>query len=135
MGGSRAGESVWETQPVVQNLGLEEQFEYGRRNRSAVGAACRSAKGTVLDLDFLKPRFRTTGSAEKKGKVVLGSSEWVQEKPTGGAGWAMGSNPFNLVGVGLVKSFKGPIGPKLKRPIPQCSFLGGYFPLGLPQRL
>ncbi|KAL6335486.1 hypothetical protein AAG906_029729 [Vitis piasezkii] len=90
VGGSR-GESVWETQPVVQNLGLEEQFEYGRRNRSAVGAACRSAKGTVLDLDFLKPRFRTTGSAEKKGKVVLGSSEWVQEKPTGGAAglWAL----------------------------------------------
>ena len=66
-----------------------------------------------MDLDFLKPRFRTTGSAEKKRKKILGSSEWVQEKSTGEAGWAVGSNPFSLVGMGLAKSFKGPIGPKL----------------------
>ena len=117
---------------MVQNLGLEEQFEYGRRNRSAVGAACRSAKGTVLDLDFLKPRFRTTGSAEKKGKVVLGSSEWVQEKPTGGAAWAVGSNPFSFVGMGLAKSFKGRIGPKLKEAHPLVFLFGRLFSLGAP---
>ena len=127
VGGSRAGESVWKTQPVVQNLGSEEQFEYGRRNRSAVGASCRSAKGTVLDLDFLKPRFRTTGSAEKKGKKILGSSEWVQEKSTGEAGWAVGSNPFSLVGMGLAKSFKGPIGPKLKKVHPPVFLFGRLF--------
>ena len=85
------------------------------------------AKGTVLDLDFLKPRFRTTGSAEKKSKKILGSSEWVQEKSTGEAGWAVGSNPFSLVGMGLAKSFKGPIGPKLKKVHPPVFLFGRLF--------
>ena len=42
---------------------------------------------------------------EKKGKEVLGPSEWVHEKPTGGASWGVGSNPFNPMGVGLAKGF------------------------------
>ena len=124
VGGTCAGGSVWETQHVVQSWGSEEQFEYGRRNR---GAAGRLAKGTVLDSDFIGPESRTVGCVENKGKEVLGSSEWVQEKPTGGAGWAMGSNPFSLAGVGLVKSFKGPIGPKLKEAHPPVFLFGRLF--------
>ncbi|RVX05910.1 hypothetical protein CK203_023878 [Vitis vinifera] len=38
VGGSRTGESVRESQPVVQKLGSKEQLEYGR-SRGAVGAA------------------------------------------------------------------------------------------------
>ena len=30
---------------------------------------------------------------------MLDSSEWVHEKPTGGAGWAVGSNPFSPMDV------------------------------------
>ena len=69
---------------------------------------------------------------EKKGKEVLGPSEWVHEKPTGGSSWVVGSNPFNPMGVGLAKGFRGLLGLRLKRPIPLLSFLGGSFLLGLP---
>ncbi|RVX12788.1 hypothetical protein CK203_009733 [Vitis vinifera] len=51
--GSHVGENVRESQPSVQKLRSEEQFKYGRRNRGVVGVAGRSAKGTVLDSDFL----------------------------------------------------------------------------------
>ncbi|RVW48739.1 hypothetical protein CK203_076057 [Vitis vinifera] len=81
----------WEAPPWF--LRSEEQFKYGRRNRGVVGVAGRSAKGTVLDSDFLGLGSRTASCVEKKGKEVLGSSEWEQEKPTSGAGWAVGSNP------------------------------------------
>ena len=120
MGGSRAGESVRESQPVDQNLGLEEQFEYGRRNKGAIGAAGRPTKGIVLDSDFLRLGSRTAGCVEKKGQEVLGSSEWVQEKPTGGAGWVVGSS--SLVDVGLAKGFMRPIGLKIKEAHPPFLF-------------
>ena len=67
-------------------MGSKEQFEYGRRNRGAVGAAGRPTKGTALDSDLLGLGSRTVGCVEKKGKEVLGSSEWVHEKPMGGVG-------------------------------------------------
>ena len=116
--GSHVGENVRESQPSVQKLRSEEQFKYGRRNRGVVGVAGRSAKGTVLDSDFLGLGSRTASCVEKKGKEVLGSSEWEQEKPTSGAGWAVGSNPSNPMDVGLAKGFMGPIRPKFKEAHP-----------------
>ena len=57
---------------------------------------------------------------KKKGQEVLGSSEWVQEKPTGGAGWVVGSS--SLVDVGLAKGFMRPIGLKIKEAHPHFLF-------------
>ena len=122
MGGSRAGGSVRESQPVDQNLGSKEKFEYGRRNRGAVGAASRPTKGIVLDLDFIGLESRTASCVEKKRQEILGSSEWVQEKPNSGAGWVVGSNPSSLVDVGLAKGFMRPIWLRIKEAHPPFLF-------------
>ena len=54
------------------------------------------------------PGSGPTGCVEKKRKEVLGSSKWVQKNPMGGVGWAMGSNPLSLVGMGCAKDFMAP---------------------------
>ena len=65
---------------------------------------------------------------------MLDSSEWVHEKPTGGAGWAVGSNPFNHVDVGLVESSKGPFGPILKEVHPLVCLFGQLFSFRAPSK-
>ena len=57
----------------------------------------------------------------------MDSSEWVHEKPTGGVGWVVGSNPFSPMSVGLVKSSKGPFGPNLKEAHPLVFLFGRLF--------
>ncbi|WJZ92685.1 hypothetical protein VitviT2T_011668 [Vitis vinifera] len=133
VGGSRDGGSVRESQPVDQNFGSKEKFEYGRRNRSVVGAAGRPTKGIVLDSDFLGLGSKTASCVEKKRQEVLGSSEWVQEKPKGGAGWVVGSNPSSLVDVGLAKGFMRPIGLKIKEAHPPFLFRRLFSPRTLPK--
>ena len=133
MGGSRAGGSVRESQPVDQNFGSKEKFEYGRRNRGVVGAAGRPTKGIVLDSDFLGLGSRTASCVERKRQEVLGSSEWVQEKPMGGAGWVVGSNPSSLVDVGLAKGFMRPIGLKIKEAHPPFLFGQLFSPRAPPK--
>ena len=59
VGGACVGESVRETQLGDQSWGLEEQVEYGRRNRGSVGVVGRLAKGIDLDsvLSWPGPRI------------------------------------------------------------------------------
>ena len=121
------GESVRESQPIVQKLGSEEQLEYGGRNRGANGAAGRLAKGTVMESEVLGLGPRPAGCVEKKRKEVLGSSVWVQKKPMGGAGWAVGSNSLSPMGVGRAKGFKWPIGPEFKEAHYPSIFFGWLF--------
>ena len=63
----------------------------------------------------------------------MGSSEWVQEKPKGGAGWVVGSNPSSFVDVGLAKGFMQPIGLKIKEAYPPFLFRRLFSPRAPPK--
>ena len=68
MGGAHASESVQETQLGDQSWGSEEQIEYGRRNRGAVGVMGRQTKWTDLDSALSGSGPRTVGWKQFKEK-------------------------------------------------------------------
>ncbi|RVW99755.1 hypothetical protein CK203_029302 [Vitis vinifera] len=74
VGGAHASESVQETQLGDQSWGSEEQIEYGRRNRGAVGVMGRQTKWTDLD-SALRPDELEEAFSGSKGSTT-GAIDW-----------------------------------------------------------